>query len=240
MIRETGAGQVFVTVISARRPGNVERMRPLIGGATWIIPAEDHYAYREAGLDAAEIKIGNSLVGARNKALELAWDHMVPCVQVSDDLKGIKIWASKKEAHPIEFDHVLAKMLDSLEMNDFKLVGCAPTDNPFYGNDTTSRNLFVVGDLILVKPCELLFDVEFHLKEDYDYTCQHVLRYGGAQRLNYILPSFEHRTNAGGAVSIRTPEEEQKAIARLKAKWPGWIKDNPRRPNEILLKIPRG
>lgn len=236
--RWADGGEVFVAVISARRPGNVARMQSLVGSATWYVPADDFLAYQEAG--AAKIRIGNSLVGARNQALNDAWGESLPCLQVSDDLKKISRWESKTSAREITFDEAAKELLGSLEMNDYRLAGCAPTDNPFYGNGGTSRNLFIVGDLILVKPCELLFDTGFRLKEDYDYTCQHVLRYGGAQRLNYILPSFEHRTNEGGAVTVRTPEEEQKAIARLKEKWPGWIKDNPKRPNEILLKIPKG
>jgi hypothetical protein len=45
-----------------------------------------------------------------------------------------------------------------------------------------------------------------------------------------------HRANPGGAVAVRTPEVEQEAIAYLRGKWGDWIKDNPRRPNEILLR----
>jgi hypothetical protein len=124
----------------------------------------------------------------------------------------------------------------SLRGTPYKLAGVAPTSNPFYGSTTLKLRHFIVGDLMLAAPNPLRFDPAFALKEDYDYTCQHLARYGGVVRVDWILASFRHRTNKGGAVDVRTPELEQEAIVRLKEKWPDWIRDNPRRENEVLLR----
>ena len=49
---------------------------------------------------------------------------------------------------------------------------------------------------------------------------------------------FSHRTNSGGAVAARTPELEQEMIDFLKKKWgTSVIKDNTKRPDEILLNL---
>ena len=87
----------------------------------------------------------------------------------------------------------------------------------------------------MVKPTGLRFDPEIRLKEDYDYTLQHIERHGGTVRYGKYLATFKHYKNAGGAVSYRTEQLEQKTIAQLKTKWPGCFADNPKRPNEILM-----
>jgi len=119
------------------------------------------------------------------------------------------------------------------------LVGVAPTANAFYYNPEKpyKTNAFIVGDMILVMPCDLRFDTNMLLKEDYDYTLKHITKYGRVIRADNILAEFAHRTNRGGAVSYRTATLEQVCIAYLKKKWGKKIRDNPRRPNEILMNL---
>lgn len=88
-------------------------------------------------------------------------------------------------------------------------------------------------------PCHLWFDTGMTLKEDYDYTLAHLHDFGLVARVNGLLAHFLHRTNPGGAVAARTAELEQENIAYLRKKWGRVIADNPRRPNEILLKLPK-
>jgi len=63
------------------------------------------------------------------------------------------------------------------------------------------------------------------------------MRYSKVCRVDRLLVGFKHRSNPGGAVSYRTEKLEQETIQYLKRKYKGMIKDNPRRPNEILLAI---
>ena len=90
--------------------------------------------------------------------------------------------------------------------------------------------------MCMVKPCELYFDESFKTKEDYDYTLQHIKKFGGVTRCDTILANFDHYSNAGGVVDYRTSEVEQNSINTLKKKWGELISDNPKRPNEILIK----
>lgn len=92
---------------------------------------------------------------------------------------------------------------------------------------------------MMIWPCDLFFDEKLRLKEDYDYTAQHIKKFGGVVRANGILATFAHRKNKGGVVAIRTAEIEQESILRLMQKHPGFFKENPRRANEILMKVPK-
>lgn len=240
MIRTFGEAVAHVTVISAGRPDSVARMTELVGPATWYVPEAEREAYEVRG--AKTRPDSGSLCAARNRALEEAFGARVPCVQLSDDLKALRVLRvrdGKKTAEETTFDAVV----QTLEEETFKasayLGGGAPTANPFYASERTATNLFILGDLMFVRPTPLRFDTGLQLKEDYDYTCQHYAEYGAVARVGWIIPDFAHRTNAGGAVAFRTAELEQETIAKLKGKWPGWIRDNAKRPNEILLRLPR-
>lgn len=231
-----------VYVISAGRPEAVERMAPHLATVDapvlWVTPESDGDAYRAAGAGNLLYDPG-SLVGARNTALEDAFLEGHACVQLSDDLKRIKALPGQgAEEHPTLCD-VVWHMDEALDSTGLALCGVSPTDNLYFAKEGVSTRKFVVGDLIMVRPTELRFDPNLRLKEDYDFTLQHWATYGGAARCDYIAPSFAHYTNAGGAVAARTADLEQETIAYLKAKWPGMIRDNPRRPNEILLPTPR-
>jgi hypothetical protein len=97
---------------------------------------------------------------------------------------------------------------------------------------------FIVGDFIVVdtrKPNVPRFDEHFSLKEDYDYTAQHLDQYGAVARVNRLLVKAQHRDNPGGAVADRTSKGEQGAIRRLHEKWPGVFSTNHRRPNEVIM-----
>lgn len=242
MKREDLSGSPFVGVISARRHANVKGMIALVGDATWYVTEEDAPLYLAEG--AASVVVGGSLCASRNRLLQDAFDVGASCVQLSDDLKALKagrVVDGEKVAVDIGFGEAIRMLSEALDMTGAKLAGAAPTANPFYWNPsrTVHTQAFVVGDLMLVRPSAVRFDERLRLKEDYDFTLQHIHRYDCVARRDDLFATFLHRKNAGGAVSYRTTEAEQDAIRFLKASWPGYVRDNPRRPNEILLSFPK-
>ncbi len=226
----------LIWIISAGRPDAVAKLAPHLDGLphTWMVPHADVHRYLDAGATSVCPDPG-SLVGARNAALEASFRRELACVQLSDDLKRIRCLPENE----CDLATALLNMDATLDDTGLALCGCSPTDNLYFAKPGISTRKFVVGDLIMVRPTDLRFDPALSLKEDYDFTLQHWMTYGGAARCDYIAPSFSHYTNAGGAVAARTTELEQATIAYLKDKWPGLIRDNPRRPNEILLTTPR-
>jgi hypothetical protein len=240
MLRED-LGGIFLSVVSHARPGNVEKMNSLVGEATWFVGHSDFDAYADAG---AVVVTSGALCESRNAALELAFHSNALCVELSDDLTRIQVavqGTNKLVAKDVPFKEAVALVLEGMRQTGAKLGGAAPTSNPFYANveRPVHPSAFIVGDFIAVAPCDLRFDEDMTLKEDYDYTLQHLMKYGTVARRNDVLMTFLHRKNVGGAVEVRTPELEQANIAMLKAKWPQFIADNPRRPDEILLKLPK-
>lgn len=230
--------QFWITIISSKRPGNVQAMQQFAPLATWYVGNTfEALAYMDHG--AKELVIGGDLISSRNQALEDAFRQGLWCVQLSDDLRKMNIATSSKTKQPISLDDALDMIREAMLVADAYLGGVAPTDNPFYANVNRpiSTTSFIVGDFIVVRPTFLRFDPALSLKEDYDYTAQHIKQYGKVARCNLLLASFTHDTNAGGAVSYRTDLLEQKTIEYLKHKHGRWIMDNPKRKNQILLKV---
>jgi hypothetical protein len=216
-------------------------MQAMTGPATWYVAAGQGAEYASAG--AAAVVEAGALCRARNAALDEGHAAGAAVVELSDDLRGCKLaqhQGDKVIGAPIPFAAAVRAIRGSASLYGAKLAGVAPTSNPFYSNPKHPVRLaaFIVGDMICVEPCALRFDERFRLKEDYDYTLQHLAKYGRVVRCDTVLATFIHRSNAGGAVTVRTPALEQEAIALLKAKWPHLVADNPRRANEVLLRLP--
>lgn len=228
-------GGAYLSVISSGRPHRVKPMAQLIGPATWYVSDGEFESY--LGNDCQPVESGG-LCESRNAALGDAFEVGVPCIQLSDDLKRIRFAEGGEGGFKVAVERMRCQLTQS---RFFKLAGVAPTDNDFYydAKKPVSHLGFIVGDMIMVLPTDLRFDENMYLKEDYDYTLQHVTTYGGVVRCNDLLFSFTHRTNSGGAVEHRTADREQEAIGYLKDKWGSFVRDNPRRENEILLRWPR-
>jgi hypothetical protein len=231
-----------VAVISHARAKNVQKIQQYAPEAIWYVGYGEEQNYLDAGAQKV-IEAGN-LIDSRNRALDDAHTQNKACVEISDDLGGLQIY-EPTGLRTVTLHEVVTLMEKIATKIGAKLAGVAPTANTFYVNleQPIKTQHFILGDLIWVAPSTPRFDTALKLKEDYDFTAQHITTYGLVARIDPIIAKFAHRTNAGGAVEYRTVEKEQEAIAILKAKWGNAIVDNPRRPNEILFKgknlIPR-
>jgi hypothetical protein len=243
-----------VYIISAGRPAAVERMAPHLATLAvrtpvfWVTCHEDRQAYLDAGASHV-LATERHLTRQRNLALDHAFtgagqDDGEPraCTQLDDDLKRLRAkvpGGARNEGVEVELVDVLTAHDEALDDTGLSLVGNSPTDNVGFARDGISTRKFVPCPCITVRPSAPRFDENLRLKEDYDFTLQHWATYGGAARCDFIAPSFGRYTNEGGAVSYRTAELEQETIAYLMEKWPGMVRPNPKRANEILLPTPR-
>lgn len=236
MIRTTSNNvQYWLGVISAKRFQNVPEMHEKIGEATWIVPKEEVSQYEEMGATVVASNPFPNLVFSRNLALELAFEKGLPCVQTDDDFVRIKRAYGNKTQKEITFDEGVELMINRLTRANLYYGGVAPTHNAFFVGDITSKNLFCSGKLSVTRPCDLRFDANMTLKEDYDFTLQHIAKYGGVVRSNDLLTHYLNYTNKGGVFDIRNTPNEQRNIAYLKRKWGNAIRDNSKRKNEILM-----
>ena len=230
--------KIHIGIISHQRSGNVQKMQELIGvPVTWYVGENELEDYKNAG--AINVIESGGLCDSRNAILEDAFKDNKYAVELSDDLDKIMlatfIGGNKKEK--ITFLQALEIMYDTLRQSPFYLAGVSPTDNPFFCVTDISIYNFIVGDFIMIKPCDLRFDKNLRLKEDYDFTVQHIKKYKGVLRMNRILATFKHYSNSGGAVSVRNDEKEKECIDYLFSKHPGFFMLNKKRKNEILLKV---
>jgi hypothetical protein len=225
---------MHVAVISAGRPLAVPAMAGHLDGldVTWYVPHGETGEYRATG---AKATVGTrTLCQARNRALTDAGRRW--CVQLSDDLRRVEVLTvnGRREAR---LTGVLPRLIALAVERGARLAGGAPTANAYFARQRVNDHGFIVGDLMAVAPRTTpRFDERLRLKEDYDFTLQHLSVYGRVARWDYLLTTFDHRTNRGGAVAYRNAATEAEAIAYLMTKWPGRVVDNPRRPNEVLLR----
>lgn len=177
-----------------------------------------------------------TLMQSRNAALNMAFNENKICVQLSDDLKKVttnKNFGPKKQ---VDIDYAIDQLVNIFQKVDgVYLMGIPPTSNDFFAKSLISKNTFCIGDMLFVKPNDLRFDTLLTLKEDYDYTLQHLNKFKNCFRYQKYLFEFQHYKNKGGAVDYRTEQEEQKNIKILFSKWGNKIKLNPKRKNEILI-----
>jgi len=232
---------VYLTIISSGRALNVRKMIELVGQATWYVGAGESDEYRING--ARHVFEGGGLIESRNMALDHAGQNDYICVQLSDDLTRLRLWRGKEEKpEPIDFKKALATVLKAMQRTGFietrppvYLGGAAVTDNAFFSSGGIKNEGFILGDFMVIRPSKIRFDSNLRLKEDYDFTLQHLQKFGKVARVESILPSFAHRKNKGGAVAYRTSALEKEAIAYLMKKWPGKLRMNPKRADEVIL-----
>jgi hypothetical protein len=177
-----------------------------------------------------------SLIKSRNWALEHSFKNNNICVQLSDDLKKVKINEKLFKKSDVQIDEAIKKTVYLFEKTSgFYLLGIPPTDNDFFASKLISENTFCIGDCLFIKPSKPRFDERLSLKEDYDFTLQHIQMYGKCIRYQKFLYTFQHYKNVGGAVDYRTENKEIENINYLMAKWGSKIKLNPKRKNEIII-----
>ena len=228
-----------ICCISHNRHENLNAIFEIFGTKEinfFVKDENDKKNYLENG--AKNVFITGSLINSRNKALEYSFSTGDICIQVSDDLKRIEFndftgIRTKKYAQVID---VIQNIMPMFIENKYNLCGFPPTSNPYFAMKKEEIGKFIVGDFIMVKPCKILFDINLRLKEDYDYTLQHIKEFGGCIRYGYFLNDFIHYSNKGGAVSYRNDNIESETIIYLQNKWgTDIIKLNTKRKNEILL-----
>jgi len=193
-------------------------------------------------IKGVEIVVSNAIgiVGQRNFILNY-FKEGEEIVQIDDDIQDIFILKSgyprgkleKLEGNQLE--GFIEQAFADLKREGLKLWGVYPVPNAFYMDNGMSRNNFVIATFMGIIVSNLRFDSDLILKEDYDFTLQNIM-IGGTLRYNFITVKAKHYVNSGGVKEIRDDKNEQKSIAVLKAKWGDWIKNNPRRKNEILIK----
>lgn len=228
--------EYHLAVISHKRPENILPLKKLIGlPLTWYVNKGEGKTYLKAGAENV-VECGSNICHARNKAIFDAGRTF--CIQVSDDLKGIKeisMQVGKRIKCDVSFKQVAENLILQVKSKNYKFGGVAVTDNALnYDGTDYSFDKLVVNDLICISPLNY-FDERMALKEDYDMCIKELIYTGGIVRVNKYLCNFPHRENKGGANTYRNNETENKATQALFQKWGSFIKPHPTRQGQVSL-----
>lgn len=232
---------VFVAVISHKRPQNISQIKKLIGEeCTFFVNDGEKEIYEEAGAENV-VECGNEICSARNEAIRRAQELNIPCIQVSDDLRYLrKIYfddeEDKRKVREASFEEVVNTLVGELKRTGLFYGGIAVTSNRmnYHKGVDFSYDKLIVNDLICIMPdTEYIFDVKMALKEDYDFTLVNILYNKGIVRCNQYYGQFPHRENEGGANTYRTSEAEKRANEKVMGKWGDFLKTHHTRENQI-------
>lgn len=229
-----------LAIISHNRPHNVEFMQTLCAPLQchWYVNDGELDAYDKAGAHNVR-ECGTNICQARNLAIKDAAEANIPCIQISDDLRSVKTIclddAGKRMTVFTTVENICQYLIFHMQAHQCLYGGVAVSSNPLnYNGDDISTDKLIVNDFICVMPGGGAFDENLALKEDYDMSIRHLFG-NGVLRLNNVLCDFPHRQNMGGANDYRNDITEAAATEKLLAKWPQFVKMNPRRPGQVLL-----
>ena len=230
---------LHIGIVSAGRPGAVPPMVNHLDGLrhTWYVPVGEGGNYRYAGAREV-VEVEGNLSDQRNAVLETAFADGRAAVELNDDLVNIRWTDDGKTQEMIGLPAALVRLHRELEASGFRFGGSATTTNLYFYREPIGRRHFIMAHMMMMFPGPERFDPAMRLKEDYDYTLQHLSAYGGVCRVNGLLANFRHYEKRGGCGPYRTPEEEERHVVYLLEKWPDAIRRNPRRDHEVLIKWP--
>ena len=233
---------IWLGVVSKGRPETVEKLQSICGPATWYVDDDEGELYMEAG--AGRIVLDSEYPGKRSHVLDDGFALGLPTFVMDDDVQEWVLLDRDDDGgqivRPATFEEVLGVLFRGLKITGARLAGGPPTPNAFYVdiNRPIKTRHFVNCYFHLVLPTHLRYDPTMYVKEDYDYTLQHIREYGAVARCERVLPHFQHERAKGGC-SWRTDEDRDICCARLIEKWGDWVRPHPRRAHEVLLSVPQ-
>jgi hypothetical protein len=165
-------------------------------------------------------------------------------IQVDDDALSFHCFEKgklKKFIDVEKINNILKNQFTVCDEWGLKVWGFAlAADYKFYREYTPFSTQGVIGaNIIGIIDNPLRFDSRLKVKEDYDYSMQHIAKYGGALRSMKYGIDVIHLTNEGGCVSYRTKDVEMNAYEILKAKWGNKVVKLQNNKNFLTMKSPR-
>ena len=158
-------------------------------------------------------------------------------LMLDDDVQALHLKSGQKlyEVNGNKFIQFVETAFKKLEENNMKLFGVYPVPNAYFMNDKIKLDGFCIGTFLGVISSELRFDENLPMKEDYDFTLQHIKAHNGIMRYNQMTIEAKHYKNTGGIFLQRNKQREIAAVEYLMQKWQGWVKRNPKKKGEILI-----
>lgn len=140
------------------------------------------------------------------------WDKIL---MIDDDVSMMyKLsWKKKLQMTDKELMELIEQWFGLCEASWYKLWWVCPTTNPLSMNEKIKYNKFIIGTFMGIIKTDLRFDPNINNKEDYDFTLQNIVKFGGTIRFDWVCTDNKY----------------------LKTKW--WLQDAPRTQGRDVLRL---
>ena len=219
---------VRVCVLSYRRADRLETPIYLPFVRVYVDPAEAR-AYRKNNPGVTIVECAKGVQGNKCRVM----NHILDCefktradvvLLVDDDIHRLERWRGKKRVRIetaeflpfVEKYSIMARDIGAY-LWGVNLSGdtCAYREyTPF------STTAYIGGPFqAVMRGCDLRYDERLSLKDDYDFSLQHLNRYRCTFRVNSAYYIARQSEQPGGCSTYRTMERERVQVLALQAKW---------------------
>jgi len=165
-------------------------------------------------------------------------------IQVDDDALSFHTYEYGKLIKFIDvdrIDRILETQFMTCDEWGLKVWGLSlASDYMFYRPFAPFSTQSVIGaNIIGIVKNDIRYDERLKVKEDYDYSMQHIAKYGGAFRNCKYGIDVIHLTNEGGCVAYRTKDVEMQAYNTLVKKWGKKVVKLQDNHNFLKMRSPR-
>jgi len=210
-----------------------------------FVPESELKEYQKHNKDVQIVGVPNEIKGitkTRNYILDFTKKNKVKYhIQVDDDAMFIEEIQNETKKKITDYKYIYnlcIKMFVLAEDIGFRLWGFRLTADmrdyrcmaPF---TTVMPVVFNIAGII---DNDIWFDERFIVKEDYDYSMMHILKYGGVLRYNKYYIGVNHLFNKGGCASYRNDDIEKQMQNLLVKKWGKKYIKNSNNKNYITVR----
>lgn len=210
----------YEVTLFANPKGEKEKYEQLLGPAYNIV----------------EIDTFTTMGALRNEILShySEWEKVL---MIDDDIWTLyKIYGKKLfQLTKDEIRDLIEQGFGMCEASWYKLRWLYPSSNSMCMKDIIKYDKFIIGCFMWIIKSDITFDEKINCKEDYDFTIQNIVKFWGVIRFEWVCTDNKYAITKWGLQSTERESNHWKDIQRLKQKRGDLIKDNPKRPNEILL-----
>lgn len=173
----------------------------------------------------------------RNTLIEYLGNNKM--VILDDDIKSIEI-LNGDELVDIgdKFTKFIEYAFVTASKNNVAMFGIYPVHNAFFMKNNVKLNILIEGSFIGLINNKNKFDAEYYVKEDYELSLRLIDNGYNTLRFNNITSNRDKNsitTKNGGGCAEHWAHND-KCVSKLIRQYDKYIKLNPNRPGEILMR----
>jgi len=202
---------------------------------------KDYDNYRKAGVEervgSLVFKKGNNVSDNMNTLLNSV-DIGTKLIMLDDDVNFIQKLENEKliNIESLEELNSLVEMGYSLVgQKDTALWGLYPVANSFFMKEGVKERALIIGSFFAVITSELRFNNLYSTKQDFEYCCQVIRKYGKLVRLENYTVKAQHYSKGGCADNWKDKETVINTAKKLCEEYSDIVRLNPNKEGEVQI-----